>query len=313
MEDRERALLAELQQGVEELLVGRRLHWEELAAEEEYQHGQDWEEWVQTALSWTKTALLLLNLLVAFALAFWFRRPATSPSSSPQTEGTNRTRRVALVIAHPDDEAMFFVPTVLSLQQMKRELYVLCLSNGDYGKSSGKQRTKELIASCRSLGIAADRVVVEDHERLKDGPENEWDTKLIAKIVSQFVSAHRIDSVITFDEFGVSSHPNHIAVYNGVRDILSSGAQCQVFKLTTTSLLRKYTGLVDVLYSGIVESVQQRNAIHFYSSTSFFLPTHRAMICHNSQYVWFRRLFVLFSRYSYVNTLLPVERAKHRN
>lgn len=39
--------------------------------------------------------------------------------------------RVLIVIAHPDDESMFFGPTILSLAKRPNcQLYLLCLSNG---------------------------------------------------------------------------------------------------------------------------------------------------------------------------------------
>jgi hypothetical protein len=38
--------------------------------------------------------------------------------------------RVLLVIAHPDDEAMFFSPTLLTMRQLNIEVHVLCLSTG---------------------------------------------------------------------------------------------------------------------------------------------------------------------------------------
>jgi N-acetylglucosaminylphosphatidylinositol deacetylase len=43
-----------------------------------------------------------------------------------------RRKKVGLLIAHPDDEAMFFAPTLLQLTQpsWENEVYILCLSNG---------------------------------------------------------------------------------------------------------------------------------------------------------------------------------------
>ena len=39
-------------------------------------------------------------------------------------------RRVLLVIAHPDDESMFFAPTLRNLSDQRINLTVLCLSKG---------------------------------------------------------------------------------------------------------------------------------------------------------------------------------------
>lgn len=46
------------------------------------------------------------------------------------------------VIAHPDDEAMFFVPSIVNLRQNNR-LYLLCLSTGNFA-GLGRIREKEL-------------------------------------------------------------------------------------------------------------------------------------------------------------------------
>lgn len=44
-------------------------------------------------------------------------------------EGTTSTR-VLLVIAHPDDESMFFTPAIADLQRRGCELFLLCCSTG---------------------------------------------------------------------------------------------------------------------------------------------------------------------------------------
>lgn len=38
--------------------------------------------------------------------------------------------RVMFVTAHPDDEAMFFVPVLQSLRAMQLHVMLLCMSNG---------------------------------------------------------------------------------------------------------------------------------------------------------------------------------------
>jgi N-acetylglucosaminylphosphatidylinositol deacetylase len=45
---------------------------------------------------------------------------------------TLRNKRVLFLIAHPDDEAMFFAPTVLSLArpELQNHVRILCLSTG---------------------------------------------------------------------------------------------------------------------------------------------------------------------------------------
>jgi N-acetylglucosaminylphosphatidylinositol deacetylase len=58
-------------------------------------------------------------------------------------------------------------------------------------------------------------------------------------------------------------------------------------------LIRKYSGILELLLVPFKEFSWVRfNYFHGYNS----------MALHQSQWVWFRKLFVLFSRYTYVNT-----------
>ena len=56
-----------------------------------------------------------------------------------------------LVIAHPDDEAMFFRPLLDDLSHT-HEFYMLCLSNGN-ADGLGKIREKELETSAKFFNI----------------------------------------------------------------------------------------------------------------------------------------------------------------
>ncbi|PON25227.1 N-acetylglucosaminyl-phosphatidylinositol de-N-acetylase [Trichoderma gamsii] len=63
-------------------------------------------------------------------------------------------KRVCLLIAHPDDEAMFFAPTVLALARPDtgNHVKILCLSSGN-ADGLGETRKKELIQSGLALGL----------------------------------------------------------------------------------------------------------------------------------------------------------------
>lgn len=91
-------------------------------------------------------------------------------------------KRIVLLIAHPDDEAMFFAPALLSLSrpELGNHIKILCLSTGTSGqtlgmsiakKSSigdseglGEIRRKELMMSGLSLGLRSseDILVLDD-------------------------------------------------------------------------------------------------------------------------------------------------------
>lgn len=81
--------------------------------------------------------------------------------------------RVLLVTAHPDDESLFFAPTLISLLSQiqhngdpekpvqRTEVYSLCLSVGD-ADGLGDIRRQELMRSLNVLGIDGDRQWIVD-------------------------------------------------------------------------------------------------------------------------------------------------------
>lgn len=75
--------------------------------------------------------LTAVAVAVAAVVVFW---TLSSTSSSPFTRSFPRlsNKRICLLIAHPDDEAMFFAPAVLALTkpELGNHLKILCFSTG---------------------------------------------------------------------------------------------------------------------------------------------------------------------------------------
>eukprot|EP00744_Colponema_vietnamica_P008777 GILI01012512.1.p1 GENE.GILI01012512.1~~GILI01012512.1.p1 ORF type:complete len:271 (-),score=59.78 GILI01012512.1:40-798(-) len=240
--------------------------------------------------------LILINVLLFGFIRYITRKmkpvdPSSSSSSTPK-------RKVLLVIAHPDDESMFFLPTLRELIQT-HEIFVLCLSTGNFD-GLGETRKREMAKCCDFLQIPSEsRLRVVDHPELQDGMKSKWNIQLIRDLVLEEVKKHAIDAVLTFDNHGISGHPNHISVHNGVKLFFHQyqselPAGFKALQLDSTNLLRKYIGLLDAPFSF--------NSPYFFVNTDPSVP-YKAMQCHWSQFVWFRRLFVIFSRYAYINTL----------
>lgn len=76
----------------------------------------------------------MMDLLFAIAaLVFLLPSLYMYTASVVQTRfPTLRNKRICLLIAHPDDEAMFFAPTVLALtnRELGNHFKILCLSTG---------------------------------------------------------------------------------------------------------------------------------------------------------------------------------------
>jgi N-acetylglucosaminylphosphatidylinositol deacetylase len=64
-------------------------------------------------------------------IACWLYTVSVAKSRFPKL----RNKRICLLIAHPDDEAMFFAPTVLALTDpgLGNHVKILCLSSGRFG------------------------------------------------------------------------------------------------------------------------------------------------------------------------------------
>ncbi|CCL99213.1 uncharacterized protein FIBRA_01228 [Fibroporia radiculosa] len=253
------------------------------------------------------------------------------------------TPRILLLTAHPDDECMFFAPTLLSLHSLASDLEVfsLCLSVGN-ADGLGKIRRRELERSLDVLGVEAGRRWIEDRPDLQDNFTARWDADIIADVLKPYVLQGKITTILTFDHLGISAHPNHMSLAQGAGHLIASlsatntsAAVPRLFTLVSAPLLRKYTGPLAAIIakargflfdtwgrinnfphsgadSGTVQPPQigsaadARTTSVFVSSVTEYTRALRAMTEHRSQLVWFRWLYVAFSRYMWVNEWVEV-------
>lgn len=73
---------------------------------------------------YTIVCLIVYLLIFCKRTAQWYRN-ATNVRF-------HQCKRALIVTAHPDDESMFFGPTIVSLTKQNCQVYILCLSNGSY-------------------------------------------------------------------------------------------------------------------------------------------------------------------------------------
>ena len=114
-------------------------------------------------------------LIPALLLTFWLLTSVLTIASFP-VPNSLRGKRIVLLIAHPDDEAMFFAPSLISLTQGKlgNHLKILCLSTGD-AEGLGQTRQRELVDSAKALGLRSEAdVLCLDDARFKDGMKEGW-------------------------------------------------------------------------------------------------------------------------------------------
>ena len=130
---------------------------------------------------------------------------------------------------------------------------------------------------------------------------------------------------------------------------LGNNSSIKFYKLQSTNLIRKFIGIFDVFFTFLAQ-VLSNNALYFNaifsslssslsSSSAYYTSRQRtvssnsnnsnnnggvvvllnlcsvhtvfvAMFMHRSQFVWFRVLFVLLSRFSYMNSFVDMKMKK---
>ncbi|KAL3460391.1 putative deacetylase LmbE-like domain-containing protein [Aspergillus heterothallicus] len=300
--------------------------------------------------------LVSVGFAIAAVFLFW---TLSSTTTSPFARTFPRivNKRICLLIAHPDDEAMFFAPTLLALTkpELGNHVKILCLSSGD-ADGLGHIRKNELTKSALRLGIRSPSdVLVLDEDRFRDSITTEWAKSDVAALLastfapdsssssSSSSSTKRtktridtgptatIDILLTFDNAGISNHPNHRSLYHGALHFLHNltkaypgySSPVALYTLTTTNLLRKYMGILDApvtmvsgVFEGLFSASKGKKAgvamgkdglparLLYVSSVGEWMTAQAAMVkAHQSQMVWFRWGWISIGRYMAVNDL----------
>jgi len=204
------------------------------------------------------------------------------------TKVTDDYGNCLLVTAHPDDECLFFSPILLSLRS---SVSILCLSNGN------NHRADEFFRSCQQLNIKQYKII-DDQIHLKDSQTAFWSPDAILGHVRQAIDQWQISTLISFDDYGISGHRNHSSIYYALLKLKSSEtSRLHFLSLQSISIFRKYLTLIEFVRLFLTKN----NLKRFILPRRFVLTPHRAMLEHRSQLVWFRYLYVLFSRYIFLN------------
>lgn len=245
----------------------------------------------------------VVALVVSLGIAWLFGPPILGRAG--RLAGKD-VKHVSLVVAHPDDEAMFFWPTLLQLYEAGVRISVLCLSTGN-ADGLGTTRALEMRRSCSKVGVTEADLVILDLERLQDGFHS-WDEDLVAEQVLTFLHDRPTARLLlTFDGQGVSGHPNHVSASLGARRAADRaagkpGSALEVLMLESVGLPAKYVGPLGLVLADLPESTLDADGAVAMCTCTRPLECLRAMAVHWSQLVWYRVLSALFSRYAYVNT-----------
>jgi N-acetylglucosaminylphosphatidylinositol deacetylase len=282
-----------------------------------------------------------------------------------------------LIIAHPDDESMFFVPLLFSLKSQSNNTWIICLTTGDYD-GLGATRTMELQSAVRGLLLLSSTTRDDNNaamiqlrqlhrpDQFPDHPRQKWDIPVVADALEETLrdiivvsrtssssSSSNADDeepqrlrLFTFDEDGVSGHWNHRDTYFAVRHVVQRATHCSNSSSSTTTnstisrlpiesawCLRTVRNPIQK-YFPVFEWIRLLLSLLLGVSSSWEGQRHtnddredvvtaahdadddddelvyrllrpmrnwQLMRTHRSQFVWYRRLFIMVSCYTYCN------------
>lgn len=125
--------------------------------------------------------------------------------------------KVLFIFAHPDDESFSSGGTIALLKKKSGEVKLISATKGEAGlvgnppiitqDKLGFVREKEQKEAAKILGIQHIYYL-----GLLDGTLHKYSVDFLTRKILPIVKKENPDVLITFDEHGVSNHPDHIAV-----------------------------------------------------------------------------------------------------
>lgn len=239
--------------------------------------------WPLSKTGWKSRALIFL--LGARAVSYAVLREVPLPQE-----------KYLLLIAHPDDESMFFGPTIDRLSRQTAgaadsQSPPLVIAVATLGERGGdpEVRRKEMEGLCKSIGVPVYFM------RQGDGAASRM--SMAAYTIPLFLLTKRT-AILTFDREGVSAHADHKECYHAALLLHRLGVCGTVLTLHTKNALGKY--ILFGKWSPTSCSVKNR------SLSALVRARARMLVHHRSQMLWFRYLYLVFSTYLDLNELCKV-------
>jgi N-acetylglucosamine malate deacetylase 2 len=133
---------------------------------------------------------------------------------------------ICAVFAHPDDEAFGVAGTLAKYGAAGVRTVLICATRGEAGLANGLAASPRDLAGVRSAELACAAQVMGlvelVHLDFSDGGADGWDLYALCDQIKAVVQRERPAVVITFDENGVTRHPDHIAVHTVTRELVEA-------------------------------------------------------------------------------------------
>jgi len=161
-------------------------------------------------------------------------RRGTVVSSTGSVTVVPMQRRLLLVFAHPDDEAVFAAGVACRTVAEGGHVALCTATLGEQGKLGeppvsarerlGVARQAELMDACGMLGISTIRVLGYQDRALAVAPPDTVRRQLV-----EVIRAVRPQVVVTFDPNGSNLHPDHVAISRFTSDAVAAAADARWF------------------------------------------------------------------------------------
>lgn len=244
--------------------------------------------------------MTLMTLIPSILWGFALKQAAKYPYPSSLQNSS-----VVLLTAHPDDEAMFFGPTIHKLLRENNTVSLLCFSTGD-NDGIGHIRTKELFESLNyftktttaNVTVEAegdDEIteksiditnklrlldIIDEPKLFPDSMTVEWDTKEVQSKILEVLREKEVlrensgpVNILTFDSYGISGHINHKALYTAANALVHDPdleTKLNLWVLKSVPIYRKYLYVVDAAIQLFLKSnnlLPSVNALESISTT----------------------------------------------
>lgn len=259
----------------------------------------------QSIIRYFLAFVIISNFLLIFCLTFSIRikrKFVSMMNIKSIKEDIHKVKTTLIITAHPDDEAMFYSPMLKYLTELNCKIKILCLSTGNYD-GIGSIREEEFRSISKELRMEDNAIL--DHKDLQDHFSKKWNDQIVSEQIKAYIDNNKdIGTIITFDENGVTKHPNHISCYDGLVYYLKENREeikkegIQVYLLDSFSFISQYTFILPFIYFYFKE--------HGYFNSKLMFP-YRLMQIYKSQFKLFRKVHVLISCYSYLNSFTKIE------